>query len=49
MELIEEEIEDPRVEDQRKKYNLVDIVVIALCSVICGADDWSNVAGTTAM
>jgi predicted transposase YbfD/YdcC len=44
VDLIEEEIDDPRVEDQRKKHNLVDIVVIALCSVICGADDWSNMA-----
>jgi predicted transposase YbfD/YdcC len=30
---------DPRVERTRE-HRLVDIVTIALCAVICGADDW---------
>ena len=30
---------DPRV-DRTKEHRLVDIVTIALCAVICGADDW---------
>ena len=30
---------DPRV-DRTKEHLLVDIVTIALCAVICGADDW---------
>jgi hypothetical protein len=29
---------DPRVE-RTKEHRLVDIVTIALCAVICGADD----------
>ena len=30
---------DPR-RDHRKEHRLLDIVTIALCAVICGADDW---------
>ena len=30
---------DPRV-DRTKEHRLVDIVTIALCAVVCGADDW---------
>jgi predicted transposase YbfD/YdcC len=30
---------DPRI-DRRKEHKLVDIVVMAICAVICGADDW---------
>jgi predicted transposase YbfD/YdcC len=30
---------DPR-RDHRKEHRLVDIVTIALCAAICGADDW---------
>jgi predicted transposase YbfD/YdcC len=33
---------DPRV-DRTKKHELTDIVVIALCAVICGADSWVEV------
>jgi predicted transposase YbfD/YdcC len=33
---------DPRI-DRTKKHALVDIVVIALCAVICGADSWTEV------
>ena len=32
-------IEDPRV-DRQKKHQLQDIFFIALCAVICGADNW---------
>jgi hypothetical protein len=41
------EIEDPRVERTRR-YELLDIIVMAICAVICGADDsveveaWGN-------
>jgi predicted transposase YbfD/YdcC len=34
-----EEVEDPRV-DRTKLHKLIDIIVIAICAVICGADDW---------
>ena len=30
---------DPRVE-RTKKHPLINIVFIALCAVICGAEDW---------
>ena len=36
------DIEDPRV-DRTKLHKLIDILVIAICAVICGADDWVEV------
>jgi hypothetical protein len=33
------EISDPRVERTRR-HELLDILVIAICAVICGADTW---------
>jgi predicted transposase YbfD/YdcC len=36
-------LEDPRV-GRTKRYQLFDIIVIALCAIICGADDWVAVA-----
>ncbi|BAY99388.1 transposase [Tolypothrix tenuis PCC 7101] len=30
---------DPRV-DRTKRHKLIDIITIALCAVICGADSW---------
>lgn len=35
-------IEDPRV-DRTKAHALLDIIVIAVCAVICGADDWVEI------
>ncbi len=37
-----EELEDPRVERTRI-HRLSDIIVIAICAVICGADNWVEV------
>ena len=34
---------DPRI-DRTKRHELLDIIVIAICAVICGADDWVEVA-----
>ncbi len=34
---------DPRME-RTKEHLLIDIVTIAICAVICGADDWVEVA-----
>jgi len=34
-----EPVEDPRV-DRTKKHELIDMIIIAICAVICGADDW---------
>jgi hypothetical protein len=36
------DLPDPRV-DRTKKHSLGDILVIALCAVICGADSWEEV------
>ena len=35
-------IDDPRVE-RTKLHALIDILVIAICAVVCGAEDWSDV------
>jgi len=32
-------LEDPRI-DRTKLLELLDIIVIAICAIICGADDW---------
>ena len=36
------ELEDPRVE-RTKLHQLSDIIVIAVCAVICGADSWVEI------
>src|SRR5215207_7391211 len=36
------DLPDPRV-DRTKKHSLGDILVIALCAVVCGADSWAEV------
>ena len=38
-----EKLVDPRVQRTRK-HRLVDIIVIAVCAVICGAQDWKGMA-----
>ena len=35
-------LEDPRI-DRTKRHALLDIIVSAICAVICGADDWVEV------
>jgi predicted transposase YbfD/YdcC len=37
------ELKDPRI-DRTKRHLLIDIVVIGICAVICGADDWVAMA-----
>lgn len=32
-------LEDPRI-DRTKRHNLIDIMTVAVCAVICGADSW---------
>ena len=36
------EIEDPRVERTRQ-HKLIDIITIAICAVICGAEGWTDI------
>ncbi len=33
---------DPRI-DRTKRHSLLDILVIAICAVICGVDNWEEV------
>ena len=35
-------LKDPR-DNRSKRHNLIDIIVIAICAVICGADSWVDV------
>jgi len=37
------EIKDPRIE-RKKLHSLKDILVIAVCATICGADNWEDIA-----
>ena len=32
-------LDDPRI-DRSKLHKLLDIVVLTICAIICGADDW---------
>jgi len=36
------DLEDPRVE-RTKQHKLIDIITIAICAVICGADNWVSI------
>jgi len=33
---------DPRI-DRHKKHQLIDIIIITICSVLCGADSWVEI------
>ena len=33
------DVEDPRIE-RTKRYQLINVITIAICAVICGADSW---------
>lgn len=36
------QVQDPR-KDRGKRHLLLDIIVIAICAAVCGADDWADV------
>ncbi|MDZ4877250.1 MAG: hypothetical protein CLLPBCKN_006685 [Chroococcidiopsis cubana SAG 39.79] len=36
------QMSDPRVE-RTKRHKLIDIITIAICAVICGADTWVDI------
>lgn len=36
-----EDIEDPRI-NRRRVHNLIDMIVIAICAVICNANGWAD-------
>jgi hypothetical protein len=35
-------VSDPRVE-RTKEHKLIDIIAIAICAVICGAEGWTDI------
>ena len=35
------DLDDPR--EDNKRHNLIDIVVITICAVICGPDKWEDI------
>ncbi len=35
-------LKDPR-DNRSKRHTLIDVVVIAICAVVCGADSWVDV------
>ena len=35
-------LKDPR-DNRAKRHNLIDLIVIAICAVVCGADSWVDV------
>lgn len=37
------EVKDPRI-DRQKRHLLIDVIVIAICAVVCGADSWTAIA-----
>ena len=42
LETIFAQVEDPRVE-RTKRHRLRDIIILAICGVICGADSWTGI------
>lgn len=38
------ELEEPRTHTGKVRHKLIDILVIAICGSICGADGWANIA-----
>ena len=34
---------DPRIHVNKNEHKLIDIIVIAVCAVICGADNWTEI------
>lgn len=37
------ELEDPRTHTKKIRHKLIDILIIAICGSICGADDWVSI------
>lgn len=36
-------LEDPRKHTKKNRHKLIDILVIAICGIICGADEWVGI------
>jgi len=37
------DVQDPRI-DRSKLHKLIDMLIIAICGVVCGADNWEDIA-----
>lgn len=35
-------VKDPRIQ-KKTRHKLIDIIIITICAVICGADDWTEI------
>jgi hypothetical protein len=35
-------LSDPRI-DRKKRHDLIDILIIAICGAICGAETWTDI------
>lgn len=35
---------DPRVHTKKNEHKLIDIIVIAICAVVCGAENWHEIS-----
>lgn len=38
------DVKDPRRETKNKRHNFIDVLVIAICGAICGANNWTGIA-----
>jgi len=36
-------ITDPRLDNHNREHKLIDIIIVTICAVICGADDWVSI------
>jgi len=36
-------LKDPRI-DRTKLHNLLDIILLSICAVLCGAETWIDIA-----
>lgn len=37
------ELADPRVHVNKNRHKLIDVIVLAICGVVCGSDDWTGI------
>ena len=36
-------LSDPRIHIKKNEHKIIDIIVIAVCAVICAADNWTEI------
>lgn len=35
-------VSDPRI-DRTKRHKLIDMIIVAICAIICGAKSWDDI------